>query len=174
MPAIVVILVCSIGCEHSQPAQSTVLDAYRAEFPDMDALATQAQIALRAATSTELVFLVPDEHYSPPTKEPNTEYFHWWKVTGRQLLDDQQRSKVASDLVSDIEAHRRKPYADCFEPRHALRVTNENGDVLDIVLCFRCEQLWCFDNSGKRLESQTVISKQLESILDSMKKNPSP
>lgn len=146
-----------------------MLEAFKREFPAMDALATQAQNALHSADSIDLVFLVPDENYSSPQKDPDKEYFNWWKVTGRTVLADTDRQTVIQRLEADIESNRRKPYADCFEPRHALRAKDKNGGHLDIVICFKCIQLWCFDQNGNRIESQTVISKDLQPFLDSLR-----
>jgi len=163
-----------IGCERTQSVSKPATDPYASEYSGMDTLATQTQAALKSAATIELFFLVPDEHYGPTEKQPNAEYFHWWEVISKQILSDEQSKQVATELVSDMEAHRRKPYADCFEPRQALRLTDKTGKTLDVVLCFRCQQLWCFENSDERIESQVGISKRLESLLNSMKKNPSP
>ena len=71
-------------------------------------------------------------------------------------------------LTTDIDTNWNKFGADCFEPRHALRVATPDG-WFDIVLCFQCAKLWCFDKDGNRLESHAGISKALQPMLDQLK-----
>jgi hypothetical protein len=137
-------------------------------MPKMESLANLTKEALGKAEAIELIFLVPDENYGPPKKEPDTEYFNWWKVVSRVPLDEKQRSDIASRLITDIDANWKKGGADCFDPRHALRIVTPDGPF-DSVLCFHCEQLWCFDKDGNRMESQAGISKALQPVLDQLK-----
>ena len=134
----------------------------------MESLADRAKKILKDAKAIELVFLVPDENYGPPNKEPGAEYLDWWKVTGRVPLDETKLQEIAGRLSSDLEANWRDGLADCFEPRHGLRVITDEGSF-DLVLCFHCTQIWCFDESGTRLQSQAGISRDLQPILDALK-----
>lgn len=99
--------VSMVGCGTQPPKENKVLDAFKREIPEMDALATRAREALRQTGSIELFFLVPDETYSPPQKEPDKQYFDWWKITGRTVLSEADRKTVAERLDSDIETNRR-------------------------------------------------------------------
>lgn len=162
----------TFGC-NAEPAREERMPEYLAkwlaeEVPKMESLGNRAKEALGKAEAIELIFLVPDENFEPPTKEPDTEYFNWWKVVSRVPLDESKRQEIANGLTSDLDANWKKGGAECFDPRHALRVTTPDGPF-DIVICFHCKQLWCFDKDGKRLESQAGISKDLQPVLDQLK-----
>ena len=90
---------------------------------------------------------------------------------GNQVLclDVDDRKKVAANLVADVDTHRHQPYANCFEPRHALRVHTNRESYVDIILCFKCKQLWCFDQDGNRVNSAATISDGLQPFLNSLK-----
>ena len=157
-----------LGCNAEPPQEKPLPEWLVKEMPKMESLGNRAKEALGNADSIELIFLYPHENYGPPKKEPDAEYFNWWQVVSRAPLDESQRHEIADRLTADIDANWKKGGSDCFEPRHALRVTTPDGP-LDIVLCFHCVTLWCFDKDGKRLESQIGISKDLQPVLDRLK-----
>lgn len=168
------ILVIAAGCDskdqaaRDRSAANKLSEYWQNEFAHMDVVADMAVQALQQADSIELIFLVPDENYSPPEHVEGKEYFHWWIITGRIVVDENDRRKLAANLIADVETHRHQPYADCFEPRHALRVHTGRENYVDIILCFKCQQLWCFDEKGHRIKTAAGISDQLRSFLNSL------
>ncbi|MCX7421102.1 MAG: hypothetical protein NT013_16390 [Planctomycetia bacterium] len=161
-------IAATLGCNSKPPAEKQLPEWLVKEMPKMESLSKRATEALDNAEAIELIFLVPDENYGPPMKEPDAEYFNWWKVISRVPLDESKRQEITNRLAADINANWKRGGADCFDPRHALRITTPDGPF-DVVLCFHCEQLWCFYKDGKRLESQAGISKDLQPVLDQLK-----
>lgn len=150
------------GCHNSEP--DPVLVEHRRKVQQTLELAKEV---LSTATEIELYSLKPDELFGPPLeKDPDAEYFDWWKVHGKSLLDSEATLKVTSGLLSDLESNWRKG-GDCFEPRHGLRVVYPKGRV-DIVICFACHQLWLFDETEERIAYQVGISESLRPLLDSL------
>jgi hypothetical protein len=137
------------------------------------AMATRVQELLRNPERIELVYLVPDENYGPPKKKPDVEYFNWWEVTGRRMLTDEERHRLVGSLSADVETHWENGGAMCFEPRHALRVHGEYSHQ-EIVLCFKCTQLWCFEADGTRVKGEAGISRDLNPWLDSLRPAAEP
>lgn len=167
---ILLTIAATLGCNAEPPQERPLpeespLPEWRVE---MRSIGNRVQEALSKDEGMELIFLVPDEFYGPPKKEPDTEYFNWWKVVGRVQLNDQQQQEVAKLLSTDIETNWMKGPAGCFEPRHALRVTTSDGPF-DIALCFHCHELWCFDADGNRMKSQVGISESLQPVLNQLK-----
>lgn len=166
-----VALCAVVGCEPSAEPVERISEWRKQELPKMRSMATRVKESLNQADSMELVYLVPEELFDPPNKESDVEYFDWWKVSSRLLLDDAQTKEIAAKLVDDLESHWDAGGADCFEPRHALRLYRK-GTHLDVVLCFQCVQLWCFDADGNRSGGYTGISKDLQPLLDSLRPEP--
>lgn len=124
--------------------------------------------ALKNAASIELVNLNGSENYGPPKRDPGKEYFNWWVVTNRRKLTADECKLMVERLGAEIGGNHRKVWANCFEPEHALRVQTVDGGRFDIIICFHCRQLWCFDISGERIGTQTGISQDLLPFFDSL------
>jgi hypothetical protein len=164
----IVLVAVVLGCAPPPPPKRTQAELIKYLLEGRDKVETSALQALKHAASIEIVFLVPDEVYSLPKKDPKQEYFNWWKVVSRRMLNKEERKAVVERLSKEIAGPSRDENADCFEPRHALRVRTEDGHSLDIVLCFSCHKLWCFDESGKSVGTQTGISPDLRPFFDAL------
>jgi hypothetical protein len=161
-----------LGCRPSSTPSSKMAEEL-AEWQKQErmtyrAMATRVQESLRNVERIELVYLVPHENYGPPKQEPDVEYFNWWKVTARKMLTEKERLQLVAGLADDVEAHWEDAGAMCFEPRHALRLYSGYSHQ-EVVLCFKCTQLWCFEADGTRVKGETGISRDLKPWLDSLR-----
>ena len=94
------IIAALVGC-HVEPPPEERMPEYLAkwtakEVPKKESLGNQAKEALGKAEAIELVFLVPDEVFGPPMKEPDKEYFNWWRVISRVPRSEEHTSELQS------------------------------------------------------------------------------
>jgi len=91
--------------------------------------------ALHAPEKATLYSLEPQKRASPEDKQ-----FYNYKVLGHIDLDQKQMMIAADEFQSAI-AGWNGWRAECFEPRHALRVTAKNH-IYDFILCYQCDQIY--------------------------------
>jgi hypothetical protein len=149
--------VVTLGC--TQPAEKPPIKFQR------QILAEDVEHFLRTAVDVTVFSLEPDELYSPPVKSPDKTYFHWW-VQSKSVVVTESANKAAlqASLADDVLENWKRG-ADCFEPRHGLRLGGE-GRTMYLVICYRCVQLWVFDESGERNKTAVGISDKTQAIMD--------
>lgn len=94
----------------------------------------------------------------PPGKEPITEEkFHRYPVLGKvEIKDPDKRKAIITALKKGISESGDGAMADCFWPRHAIKLT-ENGKTIDYVICFECSRIYIY--SGGSIERKPTTSK---------------
>jgi hypothetical protein len=111
---------------------------------------------LEKAEKFELLSLDPS-----PSKEKPKEQFHGKKVLGVTVIKDAKtRKQLIETLKKGIEENARlnppgvpkdaMVLANCFEPRHGIRLTDKDKTV-DLVICFHCLQIQVYVD-GFRLQ----------------------
>lgn len=104
----------------------------------LDALPAAARSALENGVPFELYSLHPDR-----VVLPERDGFHGWQVLGgTTVVDPAMRTELITALADGV-GENQGVAAGCFNPRHALRVT-EQGVVHDFVICFECYQVQWF------------------------------
>lgn len=91
-----------------------------------------ADAALESASVLELLSLEPH-----PSEGAEGERFGEWLVLGSTNLDASSRRKVIAALRQGMPYYDDGSRADCFWPRHGLRVRHE-GKTYKFVICFQC------------------------------------
>jgi hypothetical protein len=101
----------------------------------------------------------------PVEDEKAKDTFHGWKVLGKtEVKEKKERDAVASVLKKGIEEAR--AIANCFEPRHGIRVT-KGKQTVDLVICFNCMSIEIYPDGGeKRLGDQVPFATSPEATLD--------
>ena len=74
-----------------------------------------------------------------PEGSPAT--FHGWLVLGKTLVASAEIRQSLLTALKEGLAASEGDYAMCFDPRHAIRATAENGEAADVVICFECDQV---------------------------------
>jgi hypothetical protein len=104
-----------------------------------------ADEALKNGTEFELLSLDPD----PDAEKTGSREFCGWKVLGSTVIKD---SDTRAELIASIKAgvaENTGTVADCFYPRHGIKVTI-NGEIHEFVICFQCYQVnWNVDGNYK-------------------------
>jgi len=104
--------------------------------------------AAEALRAPEKVVLYSLEPVAPPGEKTNN--FNGYKILGHVDLVQDQAVKAIVELKSVVSAWD-GVVAECFEPRHALRVTAGNH-TYDFLLCYECHQLEVY-RDGKSIAS---------------------
>jgi hypothetical protein len=92
--------------------------------------------ALQYAPSVILYALEPD---GPPDVNARIEQLHGYPILGQAEINGDDRVTAVEQFEASI-AEWDGMIAACFEPRHALRATNE-GHTYDLLLCYACQQM---------------------------------
>ncbi len=120
-------------------------------------LPEQVKAVLDNASEFELYWLDP----SAKANQSDASLYRW-KVLGKTLIKDAMpRSHLVEAIESDIE--RGKEYAECFEPRHAIRASYE-GKTVDLVICYRCR--WMYVYVDEKRVADIVIATKSTSLFD--------
>jgi hypothetical protein len=70
--------------------------------------------------------------------------FHGFRDLGRTRITDQnERCKLINAYITGVHEGGR-PAACVFQPRHAIHCVKDGG-VLDILICFRCTDVFVYD-----------------------------
>lgn len=115
--------------------------------PILDAFLSDAPIEL---VSLEPSFDLDEEESdqgTPPSKDSG---LHGHTLLGSTLLIGDARQIALGAVFAGIDGSDGS-VADCFEPRHALRVEH-GGETFEIVLCFECLSMRTYRN-GERVGS---------------------
>jgi hypothetical protein len=83
--------------------------------------------------------------FSPPPPFGPEGGLNGFKILGHvSLTDPKQRSVAVDALNAAIHAADFRLMANCFFPRHAIRVTAD-GTSFDFMLCYQCRQMQLFE-----------------------------
>jgi hypothetical protein len=104
-----------------------------------------------------------DGRLLPPGKETKTdEKFRGYPVLGKVEITDRAKQRELTNALETGIAKNDGGEANCFSPRHAIRVTTD-GRTVDYVICFECLQVYVYDNESK---SKKLITRDPQSIFD--------
>jgi hypothetical protein len=93
------------------------------------------------------------------------EKFHGYGVLGKtEITDKDERKRLLDQLFDCIPNRRPLSFAECFNPRHAIRVTH-NGETVDLVICFECDGLKIFDSKESFLNLKSVNHSEFNRVL---------
>jgi hypothetical protein len=120
-----------------------VWQAHAADTP-----AEQTMAILEKATQFDLYSLEPA---TEGKVEKNKKTFHGWEVLGKTTVKD---GKTRKELLDALQ--KKGDVAKCFDPRHGIRASH-GGKSVDLVICFRCGQIYVFpDGKGERAATLTI------------------
>lgn len=117
--------------------------------PRFDIPEAQAKIFQEADTWT----LVATDPRAPNVDEIPEENFHGYRILGQvDVSDVDLRAELVRELNAGIRANDGRVAA-CFDPRHALRATTDEGTA-ELLICFACLQIYVYDGpEGERTKS---------------------
>ena len=101
---------------------------------EKNAIPDDLRAALENADQFELLSLDPK-----PSAEKPRDGFHGYKVLGQTVVKDADARKKLVDALKKGVAEHDGRVADCFNPRHGIRVT-QGGKTAELVICFECYQ----------------------------------
>jgi hypothetical protein len=93
-----------------------------------------ALTALGKGEKFELFSLSP-EHFTEDKRPPN--HFHGWEVLGSTKVEKADVRKQLVAALKKAAAENDGVAAACFNPRHGIRVVQEDKTI-DLVICFEC------------------------------------
>ena len=105
-----------------------------------------AEQALRSADAVEVLSLDPDQDAKGP------DGFHGYKVLGKTTVKGDDAAKAVAAVLKGA-ADSGGDMADCFEPRHGLRVAHD-GKTYDLVICFHCLSIQVY--AGDKMIAEEV------------------
>ena len=117
--------------------------------------------ALKNADSVEVLSLDP----GPEAK--GADEFHGYKILGRTTVKGDDASKAVAALLKGV-ADSPGDMADCFEPRHGLRVVRD-GKTCDLVICFHCLAIQVF--AGDKMIAEVPTTRSAAPALDKLLKD---
>ena len=93
----------------------------------------------------------------------DSEEFHGWRILGsKEIKDVDVRSKLIAAFKTGV-AENNGTVADCFNPRHGIRVTHK-GKAYDFVICFECYQVKCY--MDEKATEDILISSSPQAVFD--------
>jgi len=100
--------------------------------------------SLQRAQEGELLFL----------KEGSGRLFHGYAVRARRHLNARETSRMVESLVKGLRAYSIKDGTTSrFTPEYGLRLEGKGGKA-DVLISFRCRQLFYFTTSGRPLHGR--------------------
>lgn len=97
-----------------------------------------ASAVLRNGTNLELFSLDPRQEDAIRNRTYQGDLFAGWAVLGSTIIDDAaSRTELLDALEEGVAASRPNTYAECFWPRHGIRVRH-GGQQHDFLICFEC------------------------------------
>jgi hypothetical protein len=99
-----------------------------------NALSDELTHVLNSSQGAVLYSLEPDH-----LREDKSGYFHTIQILGQTKLDA-KGAHIAADSFQKAVKDWNGSSADCFNPRHGLRLFSENH-TYDFVLCYECQEL---------------------------------
>lgn len=102
---------------------------------------TDAGLAIEDAKEFELFSLDP----FPNKRADRKRNFRRWSVLGSTVIKDQEtREQLITEFKAAVAEHRGGA-ANCFNPRHGIKVVHD-GSTHEFVVCFECFQVrWYID-----------------------------
>jgi hypothetical protein len=92
------------------------------------------------------------------------EVFHGFPVLGKtEIVDAEARGELLKAIEDGI-AQKGVSKADCWWPRHGLRVTS-GGQVTDYLICFQCNQVYIYEGGAER-ERQRTMPSEVQTVFD--------
>jgi hypothetical protein len=111
----------------------------------------QAQHVLEHASSMTVMSLDPTlrspNFFSRLTENLSYRHFRGWRLLGQTNISDAATRKRVAASVETAVRNFTGWRANCFNPRHAVRVTS-GSQTYDFVICYECGSLQCY--SGER------------------------
>lgn len=146
---------CVIGCSKSSELL-TVISSSTVRVPP------SAAAALQNADKFELLSLDP-ERLKPDADEAN---LYGWKILGTaEITDSMTKEKLVRDFSDGVTGYD-GPGKQCFDPRHAIRVTRD-GKMYELLICFECSQvMWYVD--GQMSKGTFTIGNSPEPTFDAV------
>jgi hypothetical protein len=134
------------------------LGVARAADPPPNVLPSDLQHVLDSADSAVIYSLDPN---GDPRKEPA---LHYVSILGRAKLNTAETHQ-ASHAFNQAVRGWDNIMAECFNPRHALRI-HANGHTYDYLLCYECHQIEVFVDDDLKVDMGAAGSPEiLNSIL---------
>lgn len=108
-----------------------------------------ARKALAEGGTIELFALSPKHLEAPIDDQQRAKRFNNWQILGTTKLDAQEtRAPLLAAFFAGVNEND-GTVANCFNPRHGLRVTQEDK-VYEFVICFECYQVQWFIDSERQ------------------------
>lgn len=82
---------------------------------------------------------------------PKDILFHNFKILGSTKINNVDDQKIIAAEIDNAVAVIDKDFANCFWPRHGVRVTDGNI-VYDFVICYHCNTLYLYEGDNKLKE----------------------
>jgi hypothetical protein len=125
-----------VSCVRSQGPTGTAPAHSDGQQITVNGLPADAAEALSHPESTILYSLDPLRSSTPEYQ--NAPRFYGWRIRF-QVAVSGERAALATKAVKDAVSPF-APRANCFEPRHGLRVTS-SGHTYDFVICYQCKHM---------------------------------
>jgi hypothetical protein len=113
-----------------------------------------AAAALEKAVQFELLAIDPKHQDEKPKDD-----FHGWRILGRTTIKDANTRKKLVAALKQGAAENDGIFANCFNPRHGIRVTHE-GKTIDFLICFECLQVQVYTDKLRDGGFLTISSPQ--------------
>jgi hypothetical protein len=117
--------------------------------------------ALKSADAVEVWSIDPSQDAKPP------DGFHGYKILGKTIVKGDDASKAVAAVLQAV-ADSDGTEADCFEPRHGLRVTRDDK-TYDLVICFHCQSIQVY--AGDKMISAVPTTRSAAPVLDKILKD---
>ncbi len=106
------------------------------------------------------------ERFAKELKLKPDEGHHGYKILGSTELADARSRASAVAAITEAVRGFDGAVADCFEPRHSLRVVTANGTTYDFVACFECRQVYVYrDRTRIGTAGMTGSQNRLDDLL---------
>jgi hypothetical protein len=126
-----------------------------------EGLSSGSRLVLEAPEAVELLALVPFPTVVEAPLKAGERSFHGFRVRSSGPLEDARAAAALIELLREGVARGDGKVALCFLPRHGLRVSR-GEDRVDLVVCFECFQIRCYDARGERADLQTSAALEPE------------
>jgi hypothetical protein len=101
----------------------------------------EANAALENGTTFKLLSLRPEMFVSgTPNEGSERPLFYGYAILGETEITSTTARKELLGSLRKAVSHGPSTAARCFNPRHAIRVTN-NGTQFDFLICFECRRM---------------------------------
>src|SRR5262245_9650245 len=122
--------------------------------PNGGTIPATAAAALEKADQFELLAIDPKYQDEKPKDD-----FHGWRILGRTSIKDANTRKKLVAALKQGAAENDGMFANCFNPRHGIRVTHE-GKTIDFLICFECMRVEIYADQMRDGDFLTARSPQ--------------